>query len=84
MFGSVVQVLLSGLQVGSIYAVYNRGTAAVTVTLPAAPGSASWYRSGDTGSGLEPDNWAAPGSESMMQQSQYGLESRAMAVFIAE
>ena len=73
-----------GWLAGDVYAVYNRGAAAATVTLPAAPGGATWYRAGDTGSGLEPDNFAAAGSEYMMHQSQYGLAARAIAIFVAK
>nr|HEX4315277.1 alpha-amylase family glycosyl hydrolase [Kofleriaceae bacterium] len=71
-----------GWLAGDVYAVYNRGTSPVTVTLPAAPAGTTWYRAGDTSAGLEPDNWAAPGSEYMMHQSQYGLAARAIAVFV--
>ncbi len=71
-------------QIGSIYAAYNRGSAAVTVTLPAAPNGATWFRSGDTQSGLEPNNWAAPGAEYMMHQALYTLAARSIAVFVAK
>ena len=66
--------------VGDVYVAYNRGTTAVTITLPSGP---TWYRSGDTSSGLEPGNFAAPGDEYMMHQSQYGVAPRSLAVFIA-
>ena len=67
----------------AIYVAYNRGTAAVTVTLPDPPTGLTWYRIADTGSGLEPDNFAAAGSESPMHQATYGLGARSLAVFVA-
>jgi isoamylase len=70
-------------QVGATYAAYNRGTAPITVTLPAPPNGTTWYRSGDTQSGLEPNNWAAAGAEYMMHQLLYTLAARSIAVFVA-
>ncbi|MBA3461600.1 MAG: glycogen-debranching protein [Deltaproteobacteria bacterium] len=67
----------------AIYVAYNRGAAGVTVTLPAPPAGLAWYRSADTGPGLEPNNFAAAGSEYRMQQAQYGLGARSLAIFVA-
>jgi glycogen operon protein len=70
---------------GTLYVAYNRGTAQVTVTLPAAPAPAGtgWYRAADTSAGLEPNNFAVPGSEYRMQGGSYGLAARSLAIFIA-
>ena len=67
-------------RVGDVYAVYNRGATPVTITLPTGP---AWVRAADTSSGLEPDNFAAAGSEYVMHQSQYGVAARSLAVFLA-
>ena len=63
----------------SIYVAYNRGAAAVTVTLPAG----TWYRAADTGAWDEPDaNFALPGSEYLMHQATYSLGARSLAIFV--
>jgi pullulanase/glycogen debranching enzyme len=66
---------------GELYVAYNRGTAQVSVTLPAAPAGKAWYRATDTSSNLEPNNFAVAGSEYRMQGSSYGLPARALAIF---
>jgi len=68
---------------GKLYVAYNRGTSQVTVTVPAPPAGKAWYRAADTSAGLEPNNFAVPGSEYRMQGSSYGLAPRSLAIFVA-
>ena len=58
---------------GDVYAAYNRGASSITVTLPAT--TATWYREADTSG----DAW----DEHAMQQSQYTLAPRSLALFTA-
>ena len=75
--------LLSTVDDDPIYVVYNRGTAALQITLPPPPGTA-WYRVADTGAWMEPEhNISAPGTEHRMAQAKYDLAARSLAVFVA-
>ena len=67
-----------------IYVAYNRGTAQVTITLPAAGGALAWYRAANTASFLEAEaNFVVAGSESAVASPQYALDARALVIFIA-
>jgi hypothetical protein len=62
----------------AIYVVYNKSSQAQRITLPAG----TWLRVADTGAWMEPQsNFAAPGSEYRMMQSQYDLAARSLAIF---
>ena len=69
----------------ALFALYNRGTAKVTVTLPAAPAGKAWYRVANTAAFLEPsNNIAAPGAEPLVTTATYDLDARALALLIAK
>jgi hypothetical protein len=68
---------------GDLYVAYNRGTSQVSVTLPPPGAGRAWYRAADTSAGLEPNNFAVPGSEYRVQGSTYGLPPRSLAIFVA-
>lgn len=65
----------------NIYVVYNKSAQAQRITLPAG----TWKRVADTGAWMETQsNFAAPGSEYQMMQSQYDLAARSLAIFVGE
>ncbi len=69
----------------ALFVLYNRGTAKVTVTLPAAPSGKAWYRVANTAAFLETSNNIAPvGSEQLVTTPTYDLDSRALALLIAK
>ena len=69
----------------ALYIVYNRSPQPVRVTLPRAAGGLAWYRAADTAAWMEAQsNFHAPGSEYRMNQSQYDLGARALAIFVAK
>ncbi|HEY5922457.1 MAG TPA: isoamylase [Kofleriaceae bacterium] len=68
----------------TLYIVYNRSPQPLRVTLPPPPSGLAWYRAGDTAAWMEAQaNFHAPGSEYRMNQSQYDLGARALAIFVA-
>ena len=68
----------------TIYVVYNRGGQPTRITLPPAPSGLAWYRAGDTSAWMEAqNNFHLPGDEYRMNQTQYDLGARALAIFLA-
>jgi isoamylase len=68
----------------AIYVAYNRGTARVTIAIPPPPAGTSWYQVADTAAWMEPaGNIAEPGAEPRQTDPSYGLDPRALALFIA-
>lgn len=68
------------LGIDPIYVVYNKSAQPQRVTLPAG----TWFRAADTGAWMEPQsNFAAPGGEHRMMQSNYDLAPRSLAIFIS-
>jgi isoamylase len=68
----------------TLYVAYNRSAQPIRITLPPSPTGLAWYRVGDTSGWMEAqNNFHAPGSEYRMNQSQYDLGARALAIFIA-
>ncbi len=67
----------------AIYVAYNRGATAIRITLPPSP-TGTWFRVADTGAWMEADaNFDVPGAEHQMQQANYDLAPRSLALFIA-
>jgi glycogen operon protein len=68
----------------TLYVAYNHSPQPIRLTLPPPPAGKGWYRAGDTAAWMEAqNNFHAPGAEYKMNQSQYDLGARAIAIFVA-
>jgi glycogen operon protein len=77
---------LDGAALGdqTLYVVYNRSPQPIRITLPPPPSGLAWHRAGDTSAWMEAqNNFHLPGAEYRMNQSQYDLGARALAIFLA-
>jgi glycogen operon protein len=77
---------LDGVSLGddTIYIAYNHSAQLQRITLPSPPSGLAWYRVADTAAWMEAEaNFSAPGSEHRMQQSNYDLAARSLAIFVA-
>jgi hypothetical protein len=69
---------------GTIYIAYNHSATQQRITLPPPPAGLAWYRVADTGAWMESEaNFSEPGAEHRMQQANYDLAARSLALFVA-